>query len=208
MSTNDRIPLYQQIQDYIRHVIASENMKPGDRIPTEKELMDQFHVSKITVANALTGLANEKLIARVPGKGSFVAEEADFSPGNQPLASSLKGKERTLATGMIGVIMPTIHDYFAMRLIEGIEQALNDEGYRSMIMLTDGKLDKEKDAIKDLKALGAEGLLIFPIDEENYNEEILGMKPSGFPCVDRPVFAWRRDALYCRRWQAGHPARR
>ncbi|WP_456290351.1 substrate-binding domain-containing protein [Paenibacillus sp. AK002] len=183
MSTNDRIPLYQQIQDYIRHVIASENMKPGDRIPTEKELMDQFHVSKITVANALTGLANEKLIARVPGKGSFVAEEADFLPGAQPSASSHKGRERTLATGMIGVIMPTIHDYFAMRLIEGIEQALSDEGYRSMIMLTDGKLDKEKDAIKDLKALGAEGLLIFPIDEENYNEEILGMKLSGFPFV-------------------------
>lgn len=183
MSTNDRIPLYQQIQDYIRHVIASENMKPGDRIPTEKELMDQFHVSKITVANALTGLANEKLIARVPGKGSFVAEEADYLPGAQPSASSHKGRERTLATGMIGVIMPTIHDYFAMRLIEGIEQALSDEGYRSMIMLTDGKLDKEKDAIKDLKALGAEGLLIFPIDEENYNEEILGMKLSGFPFV-------------------------
>ena len=145
--------------------------------------MDQFHVSKITVANALTGLANEKLIARVPGKGSFVAEEADFLPGAQPSASSHKGRERTLATGMIGVIMPTIHDYFAMRLIEGIEQALSDEGYRSMIMLTDGKLDKEKDAIKDLKALRAEGLLIFPIDEENYNEEILGMKLSGFPFV-------------------------
>ncbi|WP_213647378.1 substrate-binding domain-containing protein [Paenibacillus lautus] len=183
MSANDRIPLYQQIQDYIRHVIAAENMKPGDRIPTEKELMDQFHVSKITVANALTGLANEKLIARVPGKGSFVAEEADFSSAGQSSTTSLKGRDGKLATGMIGVIMPTIHDYFAIRLIEGIQEALNHEGYRSMIMLTDGKLEKEKDAIKELKALGAEGLLIFPVDEENYNEEILGMKLSGFPFV-------------------------
>lgn len=183
MSANDRIPLYQQIQDYIRHVIAAENMKPGDRIPTEKELMDQFHVSKITVANALTGLANEKLIARVPGKGSFVAEEADLLPAGQLLTTPLKGRDGKLATGMIGVIMPTIHDYFAIRLIEGIQEALNHEGYRSMIMLTDGKLEKEKDAIKELKALGAEGLLIFPVDEENYNEEILGMKLSGFPFV-------------------------
>ncbi|MGG3507073.1 GntR family transcriptional regulator [Paenibacillus lautus] len=183
MSANDRIPLYQQIQDYIRHVIAAENMKPGDRIPTEKELMDQFHVSKITVANALTGLANEKLIARVPGKGSFVAEEADFSPAGQSSTTLLRGRDGKLATGMIGVIMPTIHDYFAIRLIEGIQEALNHEGYRSMIMLTDGKLEKEKDAIKELKALGAEGLLIFPVDEENYNEEILGMKLSGFPFV-------------------------
>lgn len=183
MSANDRIPLYQQIQDYIRHVIAAENMKPGDRIPTEKELMDQFHVSKITVANALTGLANEKLIARVPGKGSFVAEEADLSSAGQSSTTPLRGRDGKLATGMIGVIMPTIHDYFAIRLIEGIQEALNHEGYRSMIMLTDGKLEKEKDAIKELKALGVEGLLIFPVDEENYNEEILGMKLSGFPFV-------------------------
>ncbi|WP_068619821.1 GntR family transcriptional regulator [Paenibacillus tuaregi] len=185
MSTNDRIPLYQQIQDYIRKIINSENLKPGDRIPTEKELMDQFNVSKITVVNALTGLANEKLIDRVPGKGSFVAEETDSS--STALSESSIPKRRGHSTGMIGVIMPSIHDYFAIRLIEGIEQTLNQEGYRSMIMLTDGKIEKEKDAIKELKAIGAEGLLIFPVDEENYNEEILGMKLSGFPflLIDR-----------------------
>ncbi|WP_213618478.1 substrate-binding domain-containing protein [Paenibacillus sp. J22TS3] len=185
MSTNDRIPLYQQIQDYIRKIINSENLKPGDRIPTEKELMDQFNVSKITVVNALTGLANEKLIDRVPGKGSFVAEETDSS--STALSESSVPRRRGHSTGMIGVIMPSIHDYFAIRLIEGIEQTLNQEGYRSMIMLTDGKIEKEKDAIKELKAIGAEGLLIFPVDEENYNEEILGMKLSGFPflLIDR-----------------------
>lgn len=158
-------------------------MKPGDRIPTEKELMDQFQVSKITVANALTGLANEKLIARVPGKGSFVAEEADSASVTSTQAATMKGREGILSSGMVGIIMPSIHDYFAIRLVEGIEQALREEGYRSMIMFTHGKLDKEKDVIKEMKALGAEGLLIFPVDEENYNEEILGMKLSGFPFV-------------------------
>ncbi|WP_339255547.1 GntR family transcriptional regulator [Paenibacillus sp. FSL R5-0713] len=185
MSTNDRIPLYQQIQDYIRKFIASENMKPGDRIPTEKELMERFNVSKITVVNALTGLANEKLIARVPGKGSFVAEGTDEADTAFSESPAVKGGRSS--TRMIGVIMPTIHDYFAIRLIEGIEQSLNQEGYRSMIMLTHGNIEKEKDAIRELKALGTEGLLIFPVDEGNYNEEILGMKLSGFPflLIDR-----------------------
>ncbi|MGC5776826.1 GntR family transcriptional regulator [Paenibacillus pabuli] len=185
MSTNDRIPLYQQIQDYIRKFIASEKMKPGDRIPTEKELMDQFNVSKITVVNALTGLANEKLIARVPGKGSFVAEGTDETDTAFSESPAVRGGRSS--TRMIGVIMPTIHDYFAIRLIEGIEQTLHQEGYRSMIMLTHGSIEKEKDAIRELKALGAEGLLIFPVDEGNYNEEILGMKLSGFPflLIDR-----------------------
>jgi GntR family transcriptional regulator, arabinose operon transcriptional repressor len=74
-------------------------------------------------------------------------------------------------------------DYFAVRLIEGIQKALREKGYRSMILLSEGDLDKEKEAINTLKEIGAEGLLIFPIDEEQYNEEILSMKFAGFPFV-------------------------
>ncbi|MFC4600964.1 GntR family transcriptional regulator [Cohnella hongkongensis] len=185
MSANERVPLYQQIQDYIRDIIAVEEMKSGDRIPTEKELMERFQVSKITVANALTGLANEQLITRVPGKGSFVADKGARQGASAPAAASpgQESGERAARSGMIGLVMPSIDDYFAIRLIEGIRQALEAEGYRSVIMLSGGELEKEKAAIKELKSLGAEGLLIFPVDEENYNEEILSMKLGGFPFV-------------------------
>ena len=185
MSTNDRVPLYQQIQDYIRDIIAVEEMETGDRIPTEKELMERFQVSKITVANALTGLANEQIITRVPGKGSFVADKGLKlrAPSSSAPSQGKDGGERTAHTGMIGLVMPSIDDYFAIRLVEGIRCTLDEEGYRSMIMLTGSKLEKEKEAIKELKALGAEGLLIFPVDEEKYNEEILSMKLGDFPFV-------------------------
>jgi GntR family transcriptional regulator of arabinose operon len=52
-----------------------------------------------------------------------------------------------------------------------------------MILLSEGNLEKEKEAIMTLKEIGAEGLLIFPVDEEQYNEEILSMKFAGFPFV-------------------------
>ena len=52
------MPLYQRVQ-YIRDLISSQVLKVGDRIPTEKELMERFGVSKITVVNA-PGLVNEK----------------------------------------------------------------------------------------------------------------------------------------------------
>ncbi len=185
MSTNDRIPLYQQIQDYIRDIIAVEEMETGDRIPTEKELMERFQVSKITVANALTGLANEQIITRVPGKGSFVADRGLKlrSPSSSASETGQDAGGRAVQTGMIGLVMPSIDDYFAIRLVEGIRSTLDAEGYRSMIMLTGSKLEKEKEAIKELKSLGAEGLLIFPVDEEKYNEEILSMKLGDFPFV-------------------------
>ncbi|CDN43664.1 MULTISPECIES: substrate-binding domain-containing protein [Paenibacillus] len=190
MSSTDRTPLYQKIQDYIRDLIDSNELKEGDRIPTEKELMDRFNVSKITVVNALSGLAAEKLISRVPGRGTFVSgrqpEEAapDF-PLQQP-GAALSAPERGAGrrrSGLIGLVMPSIDDYFAIRLIDGVRMALEDKGYRSVILLSGGQVDKEKEAIKTLKEIGAEGLLIFPVDEEQYNEEILAMKFSGFPFV-------------------------
>ncbi|MBB3111676.1 GntR family transcriptional regulator of arabinose operon [Paenibacillus phyllosphaerae] len=199
MNTNDRVPLYQKIQDYIRELIDSAGLKEGERIPTEKELMERFNVSKITVVNALTGLANEKIITRVPGRGSFVsdrktAEAAEYAGSTASAAapaqvSALGGSalpfagDRTVRTGIIGLVMPSIYDFFAIRLLDGIRNAAEDKGYRIMILFSDGDLAKEKDAIKTLKAVGVEGLLIFPVDEEQYNEEILTMKFTGFPFV-------------------------
>ncbi|TJY41110.1 LacI family transcriptional regulator [Cohnella pontilimi] len=187
MNTTDRIPLYQKIQDYIRDQIESEGLKAGDRIPTEKELMEKFNVSKITVVNALSGLANEKIISRVPGRGSFVNDAAAESMSSGGGAQQPERQEGGLQTRIIGLVMPSIVDYFAIRLIDGIQSALRKNGYRSMILLSEGDLDKEKEAITTLKEIGAEGLLIFPVDEEQYNEEILSMKFAGFPflLIDR-----------------------
>jgi Transcriptional regulators len=189
MNSTDRVPLYQQIQDYVRDLIVSSGLQEGDRIPTEKELMERFQVSKITVVNALTGLANEGLIKRVPGRGSFVSrpETAHPEPDEAERAPSaaVPAGERNVPrhSGFVGIVMPTIEDYFAIRLIGGIQRAILESGYRSMILLTEGSLEREQEAIKTLKEIGAEGMLIFPVDEEQYNEEILSMKLAGFPFV-------------------------
>lgn len=188
MNAADRIPLYQKIQDYLRDLIESDGLKEGDRIPTEKELMERFNVSKITVVNALTGLANEKIITRVPGRGSFVSgPAADHS--DAPTASGRADKRagETVRTGTIGLIIPSIDDYFAARLVEGVQKALLENGYRTVILLSNSSLKLEQDAIDMLMNIGAEGMLIFPVDEEQYNERILSMKLSGYPflLIDR-----------------------
>ncbi|WP_028611376.1 GntR family transcriptional regulator [Paenibacillus harenae] len=186
MNSTVRTPLYQKIQDYIRDLIDSEGLKAGDRIPTEKDLMKRFNVSKITVVNAMAGLANDGMITRVPGKGSFVSGKEARGAGEAARSIAAADEERRehgLQTRLIGLVMPSIYDYFAIRLIDGVQKALHEKGYRSMILLSGGDLEKEKEAIKTLMDVGAEGLLVFPVDEENYNEEILGMKFSGYPFV-------------------------
>ncbi|WP_249863935.1 GntR family transcriptional regulator [Paenibacillus konkukensis] len=49
-------------------------MRPGDRVSSESELMNQYHVSSITAKNALTSLADQGIVVRVQGKGTFVSD--------------------------------------------------------------------------------------------------------------------------------------
>jgi GntR family transcriptional regulator len=49
-------------------------IKSGDAIPTESELMRNYHASRTTVRRAISSLVNEGRIIRKPGKGSFVKE--------------------------------------------------------------------------------------------------------------------------------------
>ncbi|MED5019523.1 substrate-binding domain-containing protein [Paenibacillus chibensis] len=185
MNMNTRVPLYQKIQQYILELIRSNGLQPGERIPTEKELMEQFNVSKITVVKALSTLADEQIIDRVPGKGSFVGKRKqvdstsikDESPLPKPATSGVQ------ASKLIGLVIPSILDYFAIRLINGVKNTLAKQGYRVMILLSDGDIEKEKEALKTLQSIGAEGIVIFPVDEEHYNEELLSMKFSGYPFV-------------------------
>ncbi|HEY0827697.1 MAG TPA: GntR family transcriptional regulator, partial [Bacilli bacterium] len=190
---NDRVPLYLQIQEYFKEQISSKNLLENDRIPTEKEIMEQFNVSRITVVNALSGLAQEGWIYRIPGRGSFV-KEGKYEP-KQSLLTELPDRytpttaleANTPNKRTIGLVMTTIGDYFAIRLLRGITQALNDSDFQLIIMLTFNSQEREQYAIKELARMGVEGLLIFPSDGEVYNEEILALKIKGFPfaLIDR-----------------------
>src|SRR3954452_5085703 len=66
-------PLYQKVRAQLKQLIDRGFWKPGDMLPTEPELGEQFGVSAGTVKQALLSLAREGLIVRRAGKGTFVA---------------------------------------------------------------------------------------------------------------------------------------
>ncbi len=72
---------YIIVEDYIKDQIQSGNLKPGDQLETEIELAKRFDVSRLTVNKAISRLAFDGLIDRIPGRGSFVKQNvftADF----------------------------------------------------------------------------------------------------------------------------------
>jgi len=68
------MPLYYQLKQALRGEIERGVYKPGDRLPSEPELIRQYGISRITVRQALDELEAEGLIVRRHGKGTYVAE--------------------------------------------------------------------------------------------------------------------------------------
>ena len=73
INRQSKLPLYQQLYDVLRGNITRGEWKPGDLIPAESELIEQYGVSRITVRQVLDMLVQEGLIYRQRGRGSFVA---------------------------------------------------------------------------------------------------------------------------------------
>jgi GntR family transcriptional regulator len=70
-------PLYQQIKGLITRSLQSGEWKPGEAIPSEIELAARYKVSQGTVRKAIDAMADENLVVRRQGKGTFVATHAE-----------------------------------------------------------------------------------------------------------------------------------
>jgi GntR family transcriptional regulator, histidine utilization repressor len=68
------LPAYEQVKAWIKQHIGSGQWRPGDPVPSEAALMQQFGISRMTVNRALRELAAEGLVTRVQGSGTRVAQ--------------------------------------------------------------------------------------------------------------------------------------
>lgn len=65
-------PKYKQIYNRLRSTLANREYTPGDRLPSENELVEQFGASRPTIGRALAQLENEGFVERRAGSGTFV----------------------------------------------------------------------------------------------------------------------------------------
>lgn len=72
--TSSAKPRYQQLKDLIIGRISSGDLRPQDRVPSENELVETMHVSRMTANRALRELTDEGYVQRVAGRGTFVAD--------------------------------------------------------------------------------------------------------------------------------------
>ncbi len=77
LDPNDTLPLYQQLQRRIREAIETRELAADDALPSERQLAEDFAVSRITVRRAIEGLVQEGWLVSRQGSGNFVCSRVE-----------------------------------------------------------------------------------------------------------------------------------
>jgi GntR family transcriptional regulator len=80
LETSSGVPITRQIVDQIRTACASGTLRPGERLPSVRELAGQLAVNQNTILRVYERLTAEGLLERKHGDGTFVCENL---PGGQ-----------------------------------------------------------------------------------------------------------------------------
>ncbi|MBW4652584.1 MAG: GntR family transcriptional regulator [Kaiparowitsia implicata GSE-PSE-MK54-09C] len=67
--------LHLSISEHLRHHVVVGDYQPGDQLPSEHQLMQEFGVSRTTIRRAIANLVNQGLVTAHQGKGVFVSEQ-------------------------------------------------------------------------------------------------------------------------------------
>ena len=120
-----RDPLYLKIYNDLLAGIKNGTYALGSRLPSEKELSSNYDVRRITSKKALEMLAEQNMITRMPGKGSYVSysgERVDEIVDGILIERQPEGKK------VIGVIIDSFGVAFGSQLVCGIEWECREQG--------------------------------------------------------------------------------
>lgn len=119
INTNSQLPLHVQIKDCLKEEILKGNFE--GKIPSERELMEIFSVSRTTVREAVSALDREGVVEKRHGKGTFVTlrpiqeqwignistfsetiKRAGMKPGAKLLSKGIKSSSQFISNKFIG----------------------------------------------------------------------------------------------------------
>lgn len=168
-----KTPLYRVIYEEILHKIETGEFKPGQKLPTEVELAEQYRVSRITSKKALDMAAEHHIITRRAGLGSFVTDNS----------KKMIGRKLHTTKRVFGIIQHDIADSFGLQLFQRLEQLAQEKNILTLTGFSNNDIDTEKKLIQDFFRYGVDGFIISPVHNETFNNDILKLILDGFPVV-------------------------
>lgn len=137
-------PMYQQIKRDIEQQILSGQIKVGDKLMSETQMLEHYHVARMTVRAALAELVSSGCLAKERGRGTFcvaVPQQTKCS---------------------IDVMLDTSDNYFAPYFLSGISRVLDREGYQLVLNDTRDSLEMFEKLLPQIVSRGSSGIIIQP----------------------------------------------
>ncbi len=146
------IPKYIQVKEKLKEYIMANNLKEGDALPSENDLLQKYQVSRNTIRQAFNLLDKEGIIYTIRGKGTFYRGDTRQNPGGSSL---------------IGVMTPVTSTSIYMDIVKGIEHTAHDNGFHMIWSNSMANPEKERESLEGMIDKGIDGLIIEPALSSN-----------------------------------------
>ena len=168
INRNNPRPLYLQLADFLREQIKSGQIKPGDKLDSEPEMVKKYGIARQTAREALQQLVNEGLIVKKHGKGTFCK-----------ISTQRKN---------IDVLLDIKEYYFIPYYMQSISRVLNQ--YNANLIAGDTKNDSAQIAVllKEIALRGSDGVILQGSQETNpareeLTEAFLALEEKKIPVI-------------------------
>lgn len=153
----EKLTKYMEICKFFQEEIDNGAIIPGEKLPTELEIVQKFSVSRHTVRQALNELEKLGYIYKEKSRGAFCADIH---------------KENIRIPKLVMVITTYISDYIFPNIIRGIEEILSTAGYDVLLFSTNNQKEKEAEQLQRLLSYNIVGAIIEPTASAQRNSNI------------------------------------
>lgn len=154
INRNSPVPQYFQLQTWLQEQIEQGVFKPGDKIPTEEEMVRITGLARATIRQATSNLVNMGYLRRKRRLGTFVRRRTNAEDKKD----------------IVGVIVPDIRSGYAPELARGIEDAAANNKLSTILCNTDDLFIKANFHAERLIENSVRGVIFVPTaapDEKN-----------------------------------------
>lgn len=177
----------QKIWDYIK----LNNLQPGDRLPSENQLVEYTGLSRVTVRRALSALRQDGTIYVIEKKGSFLSEAETNYPAQIPIV--------------------LCHDEGSSRIMEifkGAQDYLSTKGSQAIFSMTNRNSEQERAFISDFYNKGARCMIVIPNTSDQNVDFYFDMMQAGvqFVFIDKKPMSLSCSYIHSDNFAGGYLA--
>ncbi len=139
---------YETVMTWVRENIESGRVLPGEKLPSEPELMARFGVSRNSVRQAITELIKDKLVESRHGVGTFCIRRT---------------RDRSM---LVGLVCLRVNSYIFPRIIQGCNRIMQKNGFNLLINESWYEMAQERSLLMALREKRVDGIILTPVEED------------------------------------------